>query len=191
MKHFTGRIFTLMVIAFLTLPPVQADTREKMLIALKTSDFELTETDISNLAIGEAKTLETESGRVIDVLRTADGAEIYVDGELLEMNFHDDGEHGVHAVRKHVEIICHDEDDCDRNVLIVDGDSHENAGHAILHREIEITCSDEEEGTRCSDKMVWISDGEEMDIEALHETHGDGGEHNIIVIKKQVEKQDG
>ncbi len=37
------------------------------------------------------KTIETDSGKIIDILRTADGAEIYVDGELLEMNFDDEG----------------------------------------------------------------------------------------------------
>ncbi len=75
---------------------VQAENQKKMIVALKTSDFELTETDISSLAVGEAQTIETESGRVIDILRTADGAEIYVDGELLEMNFDDDALHEKH-----------------------------------------------------------------------------------------------
>jgi hypothetical protein len=190
MKHFLGHIIALSIFTFLTTTPLQAETREKMVIALKTSDFELTETDISDLAIGEARTIETDSGKVIDVLRTAEGAEIYVDGELLELNIADEVAHGQHTVTEHVEVICHDEDDCDTNVVVVGGNDHENSDHVILHKEIEVSCSDEGEETRCADKMVWISDGEEIDIEELHELHEDSGDHKVIVIRKHVEKQD-
>ncbi|MBT8071551.1 MAG: hypothetical protein HKP21_09300 [Xanthomonadales bacterium] len=190
MKHFLGHIIALSIFTFLSTTPLQAETLEKMVIALKTTDFELTETDISDLAIGEARTIETDSGKVIDVLRTADGAEIYVDGELLEMNIADEGTHGQHTVSEHVEVICHDEEDCDTNVVIVGGNDHENSDHVILHKEIEVSCSDEEEGTRCADKMVWRSDGEEKDIEELHEMHEDSGDHKVIVIRKHAEKQD-
>lgn len=190
MKHFLRHILTLSIIAFLIVPPVQAETREKMVIALKSSDFKLTETDISDLAVGEAQTFTTESGKVIDVLRTADGAEIYVDGELLDVNADNEGAHDQHSVTKHVEIICRDEDDCDKNVFIVNGADHENSEHVIIHEEIEVSCSDEEEGTRCADKVAWVSEGEEIDIEELHEMHEGDGEHKVIVIRKQVKKQD-
>ena len=44
--------------------------------------------------LGESQTIETNNGKVIDLLRTADGVEIYVDGE---------GEgHKVIMIRKHV-----------------------------------------------------------------------------------------
>jgi len=190
MKHFSGHIATLAVLVILATTPVLAKSTEKMVVALKTADFELTETDISDLAVGEAQTIETESGKVIDVLRTADGAEIYVDGELLEMNFDDESAHESHAVRKHVEIICHDEEDCEKNVFVIGGEDHDNTGHIVLHKEVEVSCSDEEEGTRCEEELVWISDAEEIDIEELHEMHEDGGDHKVIVIKKQVDKQD-
>jgi len=138
MKHYLKPVFVLATFAFLAASSAHADTEEKMVIALKTDDFELTETDISALAIGEGQTIETESGKVIDILRTADGAEVYVDGELLEMNFDHEGLHEEHMVRKHVEIICDEDEDCDKNIVILSGDEelHEmhqgGQGHKVI-----------------------------------------------------------
>ena len=97
---------------------VQAETEETMIIALKTDDFELMKTDISTLAIGESQTIETEGGKVIDILRTADGAEIYVDGELLEMDIDHEGLHQEHSMTRHIEIICNDDEERDENVIV-------------------------------------------------------------------------
>ena len=87
----------------------------EIVIALKTDDFELDETDISDLAIGDAKTIHTESGRTIDLLRTEEGVEIYVDGELLETGMH--GEEGLHeehhVVHKRFEVVCDDHENCE------------------------------------------------------------------------------
>ncbi len=91
MKHYLGPVFALFTFALLTSASALAQTREKVVIALETDNFELAETDISTLTIGEAQTIETESGKIIDILRTSDGAEIYVDGKLLEINFNDEG----------------------------------------------------------------------------------------------------
>ena len=103
MKHYLHPVFALAAFAFLAGTSVQAETEEKMIIALKTHEFELTETDISTLAIGEAQTIETESGKVIDILRTADGAEIYIDGELLDMDLHGEGLQEEHMIQTHVD----------------------------------------------------------------------------------------
>ena len=191
MKHYFKLIFTLLAFAFLTSASVQAETREKMLIALETDEIELAETDISTLAIGEALTIEAQSGKLIDIIRTADGAEIYVDGELLEMNFHDVDPHEGHMIRKHVEIICDDDEECDNNVFIVAGDGNETPGwvssdgeHISIHREIEITCSDNEDETGCDDQLIWVSDDVDFDIEKLHEEHKNTDGHKVIVIKK-------
>ena len=124
MKHYLGAVFVLAAVAVFASAFVQAQTTEKMVIALKTDDFELTETDISTLAIGEAQTFETESGRIIDVLRTADGAEVYVDGELLEMNLDDHDLHQKHVIKRHVEIECDSEEDCDEEMLWLSDDEH-------------------------------------------------------------------
>ncbi len=197
MKYCLEPFFVLLALAFLATTSVQADTQEKMVIALKTSDFELTETDISELAIGEAQTIETESGKVIDILRTADGAEIYVDGELLEMNFDEEGLHEQHMVKKHVEIICDDDEDCDENVFVLHGEDHDisqlvspDGETIVIHKEIEIECTDDEGETSCSDKMVWISDDEDIDIEELHEMHKNQEGHKVIVIRKEIDTDD-
>jgi len=123
-------------------------TESKMVIALVTDDFELAETDISHLGVGDAETILTESGKTVDLLRTEDGVEIYVDGELLDMGM--DSEEGLHqehaVIHKHVEVICATEDDCE--------------------------------------ETVWISDDEDIDVEALH---GDGHQKKVIVIKEKIE----
>ena len=190
MKYYLRPVFALFVLALLTSASVFAETREKMVIALQTDDFELAETDISALAIGEAKTIETDSGKIIDILRTNDGAEIYVDGELLEMNFNDDNLHEEHMMEKHVEIVCDNEEECDENIFILSGDGHEESEwvaadgeHVSIHREIEIRC-DDEEGSDCSHEMLLISDDGDIDLEELHEQHGSGEAHKLIVIKK-------
>lgn len=117
---------------------------EKMVVALATDDFELAETDVSHLAVGEVETIHTESGQIIDILRTGDGLEIYVDGELV-----DAGGPGLHeerrVVQKRVEVIC-------------DGD--------------EVDC----------EEMVWTSDGEDLDLDALH---GEDHESKVIVIRER------
>ena len=64
MKHYLKPFFGLLVIAFLVPTAVLAGDHEKMIIAVKADDFELAETDISNLAIGESQTIETASGKV-------------------------------------------------------------------------------------------------------------------------------
>ena len=206
MKGYFKPIFALVALALLVTGTVQADIEEKMIIALKTDDFEMTETDISSLAVGESQTIETDSGQVIDLLRTTDGVEIYVDGELLEMNFdneglHEEGSHGDHMIKKHVEIICDNDEECDKNVFVVTGDDTDIASfvtddgeNIVIHKEIELSCASEEEGTSCADKMVWVSEGDDIDLQELHEMHMEGedeGEgHKVIVIKKHVVTED-
>ena len=81
MKHYMKIIFSMAALALLATASVQAETEEKIVIALKTHDFDLAETEVSSLAVGESQTIETESGKVIDILRTTDGVELYIDGE--------------------------------------------------------------------------------------------------------------
>ncbi len=126
MKHHLAPVLVFAAMAILACTSALAETGEKMVIALATDDFELAETDISTLAIGEAKTIETDSGKIIDILRTTDGAEIYIDGELLEMNLDDEDRHEVKRVSKQVEITCDDEGECHKNVTILSGDENES-----------------------------------------------------------------
>lgn len=201
MKHYLCPIFTLAVFALLATTSVLAENEYKMVIAVKTDNFELTETDISTLAIGESQTIETDDGKIIDILRTADGAEIYVDGELLDINFDaevlHEGLHEKHIIRKHVQVICDDQEECDNHVMIIADGVDESAhwiseiGELVLMAEdIEFFCSDEEEGSDCSDHVMWIADGDDIDIEVLHELHMSDEDHQVIVIKKKISHQD-
>ena len=197
MKYLFMTVLALATFVVLAATSVQAETQKKMIVALKMSGFELTETDISSLTVGEAQTIETESGRVIDILRTVDGAEIYVDGELLEMNFDDDALHEKHMVSKHVEMDCDNDEECDRNVVILSGDHDdlpewitEEGDNVFIHKEIELSCEDDEEGTRCSDKTIWVSDDGDIDLEEIHEKHISGEAHKVIVIRKEIITED-
>jgi hypothetical protein len=139
-----------------------ADSGEQQIvIALTTDDFELAATDISHLAVGEAETVYTESGKTIDLLRTEDGVEIYVDGERLDTGLHVSGHHGDHhAIQKHVEIIC---DEAER-------ENGECAELALL--------SDEE-----IDLENLADEGHGMI--SIHEGHADGGYE--VLIEKDID----
>ena len=196
MKHYLKPVYAFTVFALLTTTSVQAENQEKMVIALKTHDFELTETDISTLAIGESQTIETGSGKIIDILRTTDGAEIYVDGELLEIDFDHEGLHEDHMIKKHVSVICDNNEDCDKNIFILAGDDDdsnrviEDAENIFIHKEIEISCSDDEDRTSCTDKMVWMSEDGNINHEELHEMHMNGEGHKVIVIRNEIVTED-
>jgi hypothetical protein len=133
---------------------------EQIVIALSTDDFELAETDLSHMEVGDAESFTTDSGKRIDLLRTETGVEIYVDGEMIEAGtFGDDELHlGHKVVDAHVEVICHSENDCEKTVLI-SGDE-----------DIDI-------------------DVEELHIEDhLHGEHQHGEHHEkVIIISKESE----
>ena len=123
------KLILLLAVAVFTLGTASLSAGEdKMVIALTTDDFELAETDVSDLEIGDSETIYTESGKTIDLLRTADGIEIYVDGELLELGL--DGEEGIHeghhVVHQHVEVDCDTEEDCDMDIELgsLHGEGH-------------------------------------------------------------------
>ena len=123
------KLILLLAIAVFTLGAASLSAGEdKMVIALTTDDFELAETDVSNLEIGDSETIYTQSGKTIDLLRTADGIEVYVDGELLELGL--DGEEGIHEehhiVHQYVEVDCDTEEDCDMDLELgsLHGEGH-------------------------------------------------------------------
>ena len=195
MKHYLKPIFIIPVLACIAVTSVQAESEEKMVIALKTDSFELTETDISSLGIGESQTIETDSGKVIDILRTADGAEIYVDGELLEMNFDKEGLHEEHMMQKHVEIICDSDEQCDKNVFVLSADDKqasswvtEDGETVVIHKEVGHSCTDDSDTGHCAKKVVRIYDDGEAGDHELHELLKNGEGRKVIVVKKEVFK---
>ena len=122
MKQLLIPVLALFFWAGLSLSPLAAGEHKKVLIGLATDDIEITEMDISSLAVGESKTIETDSGRVIDILRTTDGAEVYIDGELVDMESNHGDHVKLHKVKKHFEVKCDDEENCEKNVVDINGD---------------------------------------------------------------------
>lgn len=189
--------FTSLVIlsVFIYAGTTLAGDKEKIIIDLKTHDFEVTETDISNLAIGESETIVTESGKTIDLLRTADGVEIYVDGELMDIP-HMDGtasEGGLHKSHETIVFECEVDDisdvetECGHHmVFFSDGDFDIEAlhadgeGHKVMIKRMHSECFGDEEG-ECEELNVWVSDGEDFDFGELHEA-GEG--HRVIKIHR-------
>jgi hypothetical protein len=172
-----------------------AGDKEKMVVKLKTDDFEMAETDISSLEIGESETIVTESGKTIDLLRTAEGVDIFVDGELLEMPHMDElsADGSGHKFHKRIEIDCevHGDDEmeaeCGENMFFMaDGDIDIEALHAdgdahkIIVKRMHSECESDDEG-ECDDLKVWVTDGEDIDLSELHEV-SEG--HKMIRIHK-------
>jgi hypothetical protein len=197
MKQLLKPIFAFACLTVLASSPLLAGGQKEVVIALKTGDFELVETDVSEMAVGEARTIETENGKMIDILRTTDGAEVYIDGELLEMNAGSDGErHELHRIEKHVEIICDDDENCNKEVFVValdEGEQFDLTGTkgdtVIFHREIELSCTDSEEGTSCDQAVLVNADGN-IDLEELHHLQEGEKGHKFIVIKKEILTED-
>lgn len=153
----------------------EAIIEKKIVIAISADDFELSETDISHLGVGDAETILTESGKTVDLLRTEDGVEIYLDGELI--NEGDATQLGLHEkhhiIHENVEIICESDDECEELVWISeDGDMDIEMEYESLH-----------EGDH---KVIMVHPGsghEEIEIE--------GGHHakKVIVIEKRIEDE--
>lgn len=196
MKQLLAPILALVSFALLASFPLAADSQKKIVIALSTDDIELAETDISSLAVGESKTIETDSGRIIDILRTKNGAEIYIDGELLEVNGDHEGLHDAHQITKHVEVICDDDENCEKDVFVINGEDadfsemlNEEGNNVIFHKEIILSCEDKENAS-CGETKVWVEEGGDVDIEELHQLGAEDEGHKVIVIKKHVVKED-
>lgn len=160
---------------------------KKMVVAISTDEFELDEFDISDMAVGDAETIVTESGKTVDLLRTEDGVEIYVDGELLDLPHM--GAHGGHkVVNATVEVICESEDEekCDEMVWMTEGGELDEEALHLLHEahgsdvDIDIVHDGHHDGTH---KVIVIeSDSEIEGVDGQHEAH-DG---KVIVIRKKV-----
>jgi hypothetical protein len=196
MKQLLKPFFALAYFSILASSPLLANSQEEVIIALKTGDLELVKTDVSEMAVGEAKTIETESGKVIDILRTADGAEEYIDGELVEIGDKHTGEQQLHKIERHVEIVCDDEENCDKEIFIVAIDEDEHFDLAgtkgdtvIFHSEIELSCTDSQQGTSC-DQAIWVSEDGNIDLEELHRLGEGETAHKVIVIKKTILTED-
>ena len=141
---------------------------QKMVVALTTPHFEIAETDISHLAVGESETIVTDSGRTVDLLRTEDGVEVFLDGVKLDIPM--EGEE--HVIHEEIEIHCDSDEDCETLTWIsedgeIDLEALEGAYRTIvIRRETEIS-------------------GGEADIDVEVESEGEGHEEKVIIIRKK------
>jgi hypothetical protein len=201
MKHCFKSVYALIATAIFATAPGHANDEKNLVVSIQTDSINLSGTDITSLAVGESKTIETESGRYIDLLRTVDGVEIYIDGELVDPHLTHDPESEFHIISKHVEITCDDEleNSCEKHVVIHTKDDGETSIQSVeeddgtfVHEEIEITCTDDGDETDCAKHVVWITEGDEAetDIELLHEEHLDGKGHKLIVITSKTDSND-
>ena len=161
--------------------PDEVIVEEKIVIALETDEFAIEETDLSHLAVGDAETIVTDSGKTVDLLR-----------ELIEAGGMHDEKHVVHQIR----IVCEDEgEDCAEDMTWME--SLEDVEIESLHeggqKFIVISTEDGDfdveqlpEGAHEAHGTVHIV--KEMDVEVLDEAHGmhGDGEHEVIIIKKKV-----
>jgi hypothetical protein len=155
------------------------------------------ESDLSNLDVGESKTLSGDDGQEVVVTRTEDGLTFDIDGEKLEMmNFSGDGEvfvdidvehdgmakHKIHKIQSDDTVVINKS----KNVKVIKSD-HVDGVTIISSSEI----NDE---TRARIKQVLKdagTDGEVMFVDGseLGDAHADG-EHKVRVIKKKIETTD-
>jgi hypothetical protein len=158
---------------------------EQHTIALKTSGSEVFEADLNELAIGESRSFVTDAGQSVDLIRTAEGAEVYIDGKLVDIGSVGlDGDH--HVLHKEASVECFSdgdgETDCDHDVVF-SGDAADGVVK-VVHKQFEVVCDGDE---KCDD-MVWVeADG---DFAYAYETLEDaaGDDHKVVVIRKHIEE---
>ncbi|MEJ2535425.1 MAG: hypothetical protein P8008_08220, partial [Gammaproteobacteria bacterium] len=155
---------------------------EKHVIAVRAGDSETIETDVTDLEPGEARSFVTDDGTAIDVLRGAEGLEIYIDGELVDHGGHGPETAGVH---EQIEIECEGgpATDCDEELLFLaaDSDAALDGADGTVEKRIEIVCG----GDGACDERVWIgTDGELTELDALPD---DGRTIRVIRIHEEIE----
>jgi len=156
---------------------------EQHTIAVKTSGAEIFETDLTQLAVGESRTFTTDAGKTIDVIRTADGAEVYIDGELVDISSASySGDHAV--IHREVQVECISDDagdtDCNHDIAFIGGDAGDLLDAQVIHKQYEVIC---DSGDDCAD-MVWVESDGDLDyaFETLEDPGSDG--ERVIVIRK-------
>jgi hypothetical protein len=120
-------------------------------------DATVIEADVTDLLVGESQTFVTENGDSLDVLRTHEGLELYLNGELLDPGLGGPGHHGQSA-------------------------GSDKAGTWSGKRVEKICQSDAATGDLTCDEEVWISGDATGEWDEL--TPGDEHHARIIVIEK-------
>lgn len=145
--------------------------------------------DLENLAVGESRTLSSESGNEVIVTKTESGLKFNVNGETVVMP--DIGQHGttmafvnadgVHEVHGDIDVeVMAFEGDETVDVRVIRGDSHPSEGVTI------ISDTPLDDSVRESIRSVLISAGHDDEVRFIDGS--EDGDH-VRVIKKRVEIQ--
>jgi hypothetical protein len=144
--------FFLMMSGFLFGGAAFAGDQKEMIIDLETEDFHIEQLNISDFETGDTETIYTDGGKTIDVVKTDAGADIFIDGEKLDLpdldihSLHADSEEARYII---VDIECEAEADEDCTAgehWAVSADdqlhAHEAMSHKIIIRK-EVHSTDE------------------------------------------------
>lgn len=149
-------------------------------------EWRSSDADFSDLEVGESKTVIGEDGKEATVTRTGKGLELDVGGRKIDlMEFAGDGDvtvdidvmhdgdevHQVHKKEKKVKIITTDDA---ADVTIISSDEIDEETRARLQQVLKESGKDGE---------ILFLDGSE-----LHEDTQAHGDHEVRIIKKNVEK---
>ena len=75
-----------------------------IILGVQNDQIDIQQVDISDLLVGEAETIFTQDGKTVDILRTQEGFDIYIDGEELDIPMPDPASlDGLHS-EKHISI---------------------------------------------------------------------------------------
>jgi len=151
--------------------------------------------DLHGMAVGESRTIGTDSGEDITVTRTEAGLEFDVDGEKVVVP--DMGDHGTHMAFVNADGIHKLDGDIDVAVAGVDG--HETVdvriigggAHAVsMHDSMDgvtiISPTPLDDSVKESIRSVLISAGNNEEVRFID---GSGDGEHVKVIRKQVEIQ--
>lgn len=154
MKHKLKRCLvqsaSIILLAILLAGTTLAGGQTEVLIDVETDDIQIEQLDISHLEVGDSETIYTDDGRALDILRTAHGVEIFIDGEKLDIPSADGMGHNDDAEMHHkivIEVECDSDrdDDCSNHHFSGDNPEFRNAEHhkviivkEIVHQDDEI-----------------------------------------------------
>jgi hypothetical protein len=139
----------------------EQEVHRKHVIKVMTDGAEVIEADVSHLQPGESEVFVTESGSTVDLLRTADGMEIYIDGELVDAAPDEAVLARLHLAEEHV--------------------AGEHGEEFTWTEDIDIDCQAEDEET-CAELIFLAREGDLEDIHSL------AGDHEVRVIR--IEKHE-
>ena len=110
-------------ISYLTSGPAVAGGQEPEIIEVMAEDFVIGPLDISHLENGDSETVFTEDGRTIDILRSIEGIEIFIDGEPLGLpSLH---HHEGSSIELEIECISDDHQGCSNSDQLIVNEDHD------------------------------------------------------------------